>query len=270
MTDFSERVSLGKTGIMVSRLGLSTTYRPAKSAVATALDSGINLFFGYGFDSQYTSAFRSDLKSRRKDCVLCAGAYNLYWGHLNLRRSLEKRLRQLGTDYIDIFLFLGVTKPKHCPDSVLEEMSRFREEGKIRAIGISGHDRKFAGQLAKDGKVDVLMARYSAAHRGAELDIFPYLAAHGVGLISYTATRWGELVRRPRKWPVDEAYPTAPQCYRFVLSNPNVSTALSAPSNLKQLRENAEVLHQAPLTDDEMKLLTRVGDLIHSKQKWFM
>ena len=49
-----------------------------------------------------------------------AGAYNFLVGHLNLRKTLEKRLRQLGTDCIDIFQFQGVTKPKHMTDHVLE------------------------------------------------------------------------------------------------------------------------------------------------------
>ncbi|MBI5267912.1 MAG: aldo/keto reductase [candidate division Zixibacteria bacterium] len=270
MNDFSGRVPLGKTGIQVSRLALALTYRPGRIAVKEALDAGVNCFFGYGFDTQFTSAMREQVKANRGDLVLATGAYNLYWGHPNLRRSLEKRLRQLGTDYIDIFLFLGVNKPSQCPDSVLEELARFRQEGKVRAIGISGHDRKFAGELARDGKVDVLMSRYNAAHRGAEDDVFPHLASHNVGLLSYTATRWTELVRRPRKWPNDEPYPTAPQCYRFVLSNPNVSMCQTAPSNLTQLRENLAVLRQGPLADDEMRLLKRAGDMIHAKKKWFM
>ena len=270
MVNFSDRVPLGATGIQVSKLALSLTYRPGKDAVKMALDSGVNLFFGYGFDSHFTSAFRNKVKANRGDFVLATGAYNLIWGHPNLRKTLEKRLRQLGTDYIDIFLFLGVMKPQQCPDSVLEELARFRQEGKVRAIGISGHDRKFAGQLARDGKVDVLMARYNAAHRGAEEDIFPHLASHGVGILSYTATRWTELVRRPGKWPKDEPYPTAPQCYRFVLSNPNVSACQTAPSNMMQLRENLSVLNQGPLADDEMQLLKRAGDMVHAKKKWFM
>jgi aryl-alcohol dehydrogenase-like predicted oxidoreductase len=270
MQDFSSRVPLGNTGIQVSRLTLSLTYRPGPTAVNEALDAGVNLFFGYGFDTQFTSAFRKQVKANRADFVLATGAYNLIWGHPNLRKSLEKRLRQLNTDYIDIFLFLGVMKPKQCPESVLEELARFRQEGKVRAIGISCHDRKFAGQLARDGKVDVLMTRYNAAHRGAEQDVFPHLASHNVGLMSYTATRWTELIRRPGKWPKDEPYPTASECYRFVLSNSQVNTCLTAPANVKQLRENLSVLHQGPLEDEELDLLKRVGDTIHAKKKSFM
>ena len=53
------------------------------------------------------------------------------------------------------------------------------------------------------------MIRYNAAHRGAEQDIFPHLAAHDPGVVSYTATRWSYLLRRPKGWPKDGRVPTA-------------------------------------------------------------
>ena len=147
--DFTHSV-LGRTGLKVFRLGLSATYRPGKEAIHYALDAGINYFFCYGFDGQMIGTLRSLFKTRRDQLVVSTGAYNLLVGHPDLRRTLEKRLRQLGTDYIDVFLFLGVTNPKHLGARELEEMARFREEGKVRAIGISCHDRKFVGKLVAE------------------------------------------------------------------------------------------------------------------------
>ncbi|RPH92714.1 aldo/keto reductase [candidate division KSB1 bacterium] len=265
---FSESV-LGKTGIPVHRLGLSGTYWPGKKTIYHALDAGINVFFCYGFDGQMVRVLRDVSQTRREDLVIVTGAYNLIWGYPNLRRTLEKRLRQLGTDYIDAFLFLGVMKPKQMPDKVVEELCRFREEGKVRGIGLSCHDRKFAGKLAAEGKLDTFMIRYNAAHRGAEREIFPHLAAHDPGLISYTATRWGYLLRRPRGWPKSEPIPTAEMCYRFVLSNNHVDVCLTAPRNEKQLRENLKVFEQGPLSEDEMNYMHRFGDVVHHTGKMY-
>ncbi len=262
--------TLGATGLKIHRLGLSSTYRPGREAVRYAIDSGINLFFCYGFDTNVTRVIREATSSERDKLVIATGAYNLLVGHLNLRKTLEKRLRQLGTDYIDIFQFLGVTKPKHLTDHVLEELSRFKEEGKIRFTGMSCHDRKFAGRLAAEGVLDTFMIRYNAAHRGAEQDIFPHLEAHDPGLISYTATRWGYLIRRQRGWPKDAPIPTAQQCYRFVMSNPHVHVCLSAPSNLEHLKQNLAGLEQGPLTSEELVLMHEYGDLVYQKKKWFM
>jgi aryl-alcohol dehydrogenase-like predicted oxidoreductase len=262
--------TLGRTGMSVCRLGLSATNRPGKESVYRALDAGLNYFFAFGFDTQLVRVLRDLFQRNRADYIVATGAYNLLLGHPNLRRTLEKRLRQLRTDYVDIFLFLGVTKPRHCPDSLLEEMRRFREEGLVRAIGISCHDRVFAGVLVKRGALDVAMIRYNAAHRGAEQDIFPHLEAHNPGVVSYTATRWGFLLRRPRGWPKDGRIPTAAMCYRFVLSNPHVHVCMTAPSNLKQLEENLEVLSQGPLDAEEMRFMREFGDAVHRQRRWFM
>jgi aryl-alcohol dehydrogenase-like predicted oxidoreductase len=135
---------------------------------------------------------------------------------------------------------------------------------------MSCHDRKFAGQLAADGELDVLMIRYNAAHRGAEQDIFPLLKEHTPGLVSYTATRWKYLIRRQSQWPKDRQIPTATQCYRFVLSNPHVDVCMMAPSNMKHFDENMAALDQGPLSEDEMKLIKEYGDLIHGQKHWFM
>jgi aryl-alcohol dehydrogenase-like predicted oxidoreductase len=254
---------LGRTGIHVNRLGLSTSYFPGKKSVRYALDNGVNFFFGYGWDVQMTHALRDEFRTRRHDLVVATGAYNLIWGHTNLRKSLEKRLKQLRTDYLDVFLFLGVLKRKQYHDDLTEEMIRFREEGKVRAIGLSCHDRKLLGELADRGDVDVLMLRYNAAHRGAEQDIFPHLQPHDLGTISYTATRWRYLMRRPKAWPKEQRIPTAGMCYRFVLSNEHVDVCLTAPMNLKQLKENMAAVAEGPLTGEDMQFMREFGDVVH-------
>ena len=137
-------------------------------------------------------------------------------------------------------------------------------------MSISCHDRKFAGQLAAEGALDCLMMRYNAAHRGAESDIFPHLAAHDPGVVSYTATRWTYLLRRTKGWPKDAPVPTAGQCYRFVLSNPHVDVCLTAPRSEKQLVENLAAVRRGSLPEDEMSFLRAFGDAVHRNAGWFM
>lgn len=267
MTQDFTYTTLGNSGLAVHRLGLSTTYRPGKKTVHKALDEGLNFFFGFGFDTQMMGVMRDVLKRNRERYVVATGAYNFVFGYFNLRRTLEKRLRQLRTDYIDVFLFLGVLREKEFPEKVREELYRFKEEGKVRCIGLSTHNRKLAGKLAADGAVDVLMIRYNAAHRGAEQDIFPYLDEYDPGIVGYTATRWRYLLRRPRNWPKDGRVPTAGLCYRFVLSNPKVHVCLTAPSNMKQLEENIDSLRQGPLCEEDMDFMRKFGDAVYHSQK---
>ena len=264
--DFLE-ATLGRTGMKVKRLGLSASYFPGKKAVNYALDNGVNLFFGYGWDVQMTHTLRDLFPARRQDVIVATGAYNLIWGHMNLRKSLEKRLKQLHTDYLDVFMFLGVLKRTQYNDAITEELIRFREEGKVRAIGLSCHDRKFLGELADKGDHDVLMLRYSAAHRGAEQDIFPHLEVHHPGVINYTATRWRFLFKRPKKWPKDARIPTPGECYRFVLTNENVDVCLTAPMNIRQLKENLAAVNEGPLSEDDLKFMRYFGDVVHGASR---
>lgn len=265
-----KRTSFGATGFEVTRMGFSASYRPGVRAVREASDLGINFFFGYGIDTQLKRGLREAFGTNRERFVLATGAYNFIFGYPNLRRTLEKRLREFRTEYIDVFLFLGVTKGKQMPPEVLEELARFRDEGKVKAIGLSCHDRRFVGQLAAKGAVDTVMMRYNAAHRGAEKDIFPYLKEHDPGVISYTATRWTALLRRPKGWPKESAIPTAGQCYRFVLSNPHVHVCLTSPTNVRQLRENFAALDEGPLSGEELSFMKTFGDAVYGQHKWFM
>jgi len=163
-----------------------------------------------------------------------------------------------------------VTDRKQFPRKALDEMVRFRDEGKVRSIGMSCHDRKFVGQMASEGALDVMMMRYNAAHRGAEKDIFPYLGIHQPGVMSYTATRWTALIRRTKGWPKDGRIPDAGMCYRFVLSNPNVHVCLTAPLNERQLIENLAVLKQGALDEEEMNFMKQYGDAVYNRHQWFM
>lgn len=251
-------------------MGLSATYRPGKATIHHALDQGVNVFFAYGFDGQMVRTLRDVLREDREKAILTTGAYNLVWTHQNVRKTLEKRLRQFRTEYIDNFLFLGVMKPEQLPDRVMEELQALKEEGKVKRIGLSCHDRKFAGRLAATGVYDLLMVRYNAAHRGAETEIFPHLAIHDPALVSYTATRWRFLLRRPRGEARTARIPTAQECYRFVLSNPHVDVVLTAPSNLRQLKENLAALRQGPLSEEDHRFMSEFGDLVRSKNKRFM
>jgi len=268
-SDFTQAI-LGRTGLSVHRLGLSATYRPGKQTIHRAIDAGINLFFGFGLDTQLTSAMREVLRSRRDRFVIATGPYNYLWGYQNIRRTLEKRLRQFGTDYIDLFLFLGVMKEDQFPTAAREEMARLREEGKVRFIGLSCHDRGFLGRLAAEGSTDVLMLRYNAAHRAAEQEIFPYLQPHNPAIVSYTATRWTYLLRRPKHWPADGQVPTAGMAYRFVLSHPSVHAVLTAPRNQREFDENLEAVSQGPLSEEDMVFIKRFGDAVHHTKRWFM
>lgn len=269
MTDFLF-TRFGNHPAPVFRLGLSATYRPGERTVHAAAEAGVNCFFYFGFDTQMTAALREIIRGRRERFVLATGGYNWILWRSNLRKTLERRLRQLRTDYIDVFHYLGALKPEHWAPRVAEDLQAVRESGLVRAVSVSTHDFSLARQLAASGAVDALMIRYNAAHRCAETELFPYLNEHGPAVIAFTATCWTRLTRRPKDYPRHQPVPSAGMCYRFVLSHPRVSLCLMAPSNERQLEENLDGVRKGPLDEGERQFMTEFGDLVKRRHKYFL
>ena len=266
-TDGFLHTTLGRTGRRVFRLGLSGSYWPGEPALRKGIEAGMNYLFWYYWDRQMTRVLHEVLPGRREDFVIPTGVSNL--GTWLIRRGLESCLRRLRTDYIDVFHLFWLGDGK-LSDRTLDLLRQFREEGKVRSIAVSTHARRYAGELVCRGALDVLMMRYNAAHRGAEQDIFPHLAASDPGVVSYTATRWGKLLRRPRGWPQNERVPTAGDCYRFVLGNPHVDVCLTAPRSARELEENLAAVARGPLAEDDREFLCRFGDAVRARSPWFL
>jgi len=140
-------------------------------------------------------------------------------------------------------------------------MVRLREEGKVRVLGASIHDRPRAGTLAEDSILDLLMIRYNAAHPGAEQDVFPRLARRRPAVVAYTATAWRKLLRPPRGWA--GKVPTAGDCYRFCLSSPHVDVVLTGPRSVAEFRENLWAMEKGPLSAREMEEIRAFGRAVH-------
>lgn len=259
------RASLPRLGTRACRIGLSATYRPGRETVRRALDEGLNYFQFFGFDTHMTSVLPAAIAGRREQYVLATGAYNLILGHQNLKRTLERRLRQMKTDYIDLFHFFGVTRRKYFTPRVREELQAVRESGLVRGVGISTHDRELAAELLRDGVLDAALVRYNAASRAAETEVFPLLPEPRPLVIGFTATRWKQLLRRPKGYPADGRVPTAGMCYRFVLSHPAVAVCMMAPGSLTQFTENLAEIRRGPLDEEEMAFMRSFGDAVRGQ-----
>ncbi len=261
--NFKEKKTLGRTGLKVSRMGLASGYGVPAGAVEKAFhEQGVNYFF---WSNPRRKGLREGLKAlaraNRDHLVLAFQTYD----HLGpfLQRGLEKGLGELGTDFADILILGWFNAAPH--GRVLENALKLKEKGKVRFLGMSGHNRKTFGKLAQDPRspIDVFMIRYNAVHTGAESEIFPHLSRENrPGVTIYTATCWKKLLN-PNKMPPGEKPLTAADCYRFVLSSPDVDLCLFGPNSEAQMLEGLAALDKGLLSEEEMARARRIGGYIH-------
>lgn len=258
--EFQQR-ELRTVGKRVFRLGLAANYGIDEAGVRLALERGMNYVY-YTFKGSAKGALK-DLfgKGAERDKIVLATGPLLGWFGGSVRRSAERTLKRLGTEYIDIFQlqWLGVTSAWN--EGTLKELRHLKESGKVRALGVSIHDRPRAGKLAEDSPLDMLMIRYNAAHPGAEREIFPHLEKRKPNVVAYTATSWRKLLKRPGGW--DGPVPTAGDCYRFCLSSPHVDVCLTGPASVQQLEENLAAVAKGPLTAEEDAWMRKFGQAVH-------
>ena len=144
---------------------------------------------------------------------------------------------------------------------------RLREKGLAKYLGVSSHHRKVFAEFSREGLIDIYHVRYNAVNSGSEKDVFPFLPADNKpGIVSYTATRWGQLLKE-KKMPPGEKPLSAPECYRFALSHPAVDLCMTGARSHQMLQENLSTLDMGPLNEEEMDRIRRIGDYIYGKKR---
>jgi aryl-alcohol dehydrogenase-like predicted oxidoreductase len=261
--DFNEKTTLGRSGLKVGRLGVASGYGAPTAAIEEAFEKGCNYFYwGSLRRSNMRDAIQNiSARGQREDLVVVLQIYNRIAGMF--AASVESGLKKGKLDYADVLL-LGWHNS--IPSQrILDAALKLRDEGKVRYLAMSGHHRPAFPAVAKKDVFDIFHIRYNAAHSGAEQDVFPKLpTADRPGVVIYTATCWGKLLK-PGQMPAGEQTPRGSDCYRFVLSNPDVDVCMTGPKNREQMREALKALDLGPLSEEEMARIRKIGKHIRGK-----
>jgi aryl-alcohol dehydrogenase-like predicted oxidoreductase len=195
-------------------------------------------------------------KGKRDELIVVIQSYSR--SSFLLEVFYRRALKLLALDHADILL-LGWYRKKP-PQKILNKVKAMKKRGMFRFLALSSHNRRLFPKLAEEDIFDIFHIRYTAAHRGAESETFSYLEGENrPGIVSYTATRWGQLLQEKNMLPGESA-PTASDCYRFVLSHPAVDVCMTGPKNLQQMREALRTLDLGPLGGDELERMRKIGD----------
>ena len=219
---------LGETGIEISAVGLGTWAIGggpwwgasdddlSVKTIHAALDSGINLIdtapaYGFGRSEEVVGKALQD----RRDRAVIATKCGLWWTDetgpvhfeldgIKVRRSLEPRtlrleveqcLRRLRTDRIDLMqTHWQAVEPLKTPIAdTMACLLALRDEGKIRAIGVSNAICAEMDEYRAAGVLASCQPRYSMLDRRIEADILPYSRERNIVVLAYSPLEQGLL-----------------------------------------------------------------------------
>ena len=322
---------LGGTGIEISTVGLGTwaiggwmwggTDEPlAVQAIHAALDQGINLIdtapaYGFGLSEEIVGRAIAG----RRDKVVLATKCGLIWDRqegqfffhsdrygaasgpsekeiyrclrpASIREELEASLRRLGTDHVDLYQ-THWQDPTTPIAQTMEALVTLKEEGKIRAIGVSNAS---VDDMKAYGPIDADQERYSLLERAMQTSgSLDYCREHRISVLAYSPLDNGLLtgkIQPDREYGRGDLRKTNPRfqpaavkqtnalleglrpiadrqgvsiaqvVIAWTISQPGITSALCGARNPAQAVENAAAA-QVPLTPEEIRT---IGEAVHA------
>ena len=257
---------LGKTGLEVSCLGLGTVKigrnqdvkypigfsLPSDEEVSTligrAKELGVNFIDtapAYGSSEQRLGR----LLKERQDWVICskvgeeftAGKSHFDFSEEHTQRSIERSLRNIGTDYLDIVLIhsdggdLKILESSDCPETLL----RLKEKGLIKAVGMS--TKTVEGGLKAAEMLDLVMVTYNPSMQGDAI-VIDHAFALDKGILVKKALNSGHdcIVGDAKESPDGTSF--TERNLRFALNKEGVTSVIMGTINPQHLQENIEAV----------------------------
>ncbi|MBT2568510.1 aldo/keto reductase [Arthrobacter sp. ISL-85] len=174
----------------------------------------------------------------------------------NIRAGIEQSLQRLRTDYLDLAqVHIGPSLAVLQRDDVLGTLERARDEGKVRAIGISSTLPELLDHIDL-GVFETFQVPYSALDRSLE-GCLPLINATGAGVIVRGGTARGAWSKRTLGSRADLNFDDLFDgdnlqgfLLRFVMTRKEVSTVIVGTASPAHVRENAKAAARGPLAED--------------------
>lgn len=202
--------TLQKTDMTISVIGIGTNKvgghnywnnlneEDGKNFVKEAVHLGVNFIdtadiYGLGRSEELIGEVLREMDTKREDLFIATKGANEWDGKGNVRKNnrpeylrsaLEASLKRLGTDYVDLYYLHFPDNETPIAESV-GELSRLKDEGKIRAIGVSNLNLEQLKEADQTTDISALQSGYNMFDRRVEKDVLPYCAEHGISFIPY-------------------------------------------------------------------------------------
>lgn len=301
--------TLGRTGITVSEIGFGTwglggtAYGTVDDAVSTAalqkaIEMGVTFFDTadlYG-DGHSEKVLANVLKGRRDKLVIATKGgtkpHNTFvmpqdFSPAYIQQAFENSLRRLQTDYVDLYLLHSPPLDEvRASDGLFTLLDRFKQEGKIKAYGISARTPADALCAINEFGVEALEVNFNIIdHRALSCGLFARAVAEGVGIVARTPLAFGYLTRKltgdeelasgidhRANWPKSQLkrWASAPNYFdflfadgtgrtpaqaalRFCLHFEEVATVIPGMLDVDQVVENVSASTVTPFSEQEVQ-----------------
>jgi aryl-alcohol dehydrogenase-like predicted oxidoreductase len=267
--------TLGRTGLKVSALGLGTseigyesvTQRQINELVNAALDAGLNVIDTAACYGDAEEMIGRAAGHRRADyhiltkCGHAAGIRLPDWSPELIERSIERSLKRLRTDHLDLVQFHSCSIEVLEREAVVAALVRARDAGKTRFIGYSG-DGEAARRAVRSGIFDTLQISVSIADQEAIDGAIAEARERHLGVIAKRPIANAAWLLEPGRGGIDWYYRTYRErleklgygflfegpksavatALRFTLSVPGVHTAIVGTTRPRRWNQNAELI----------------------------
>lgn len=257
--------TLGKTGMKVTLLGFGCMTTSDPAVIRAGVDAGINYFDtarGYqnGNNERMVGAA---LKDVRKTIFLASKtpAKNAK----DAMAQLETSLKELGTDYLDVWHLHSREKAEDIPEELFDVQDEAVKQGKVRFKGVSfhgGHSFMIPWLIEKK-RTDVILASYNFT-MAPEMDALLEKASNaGIGVVAMKVMAGGFRSNKPGsslydRLKKDTALPTA---LKWAVRRPFVHTSIPGTTDLDQLDENFKAVATGWKEDDSKILAAHLKQI---------
>ena len=252
-----EKIRLGKTGMMVTRLGFGgipiqrLSEADAVAVVRKCIDLGINYFDTANGYSTSEERIGKAVKGHRHDVYI---ATKTFPGTPEIiEQNLDLSLKRLDTDYIDLYQFHGVNDPAVTqkildPENGLYKVfEKAKKAGKIRHIGITSHQIDAAKAQVKTGRFETMMFPFNFITSEPAKDLLPLCRKHDVGFIVMKPLAGGML-------------DNATIAFKYLLQFPDV-VAIPGIEKIHEIEEISQIYQGAArMTAIERKQMKQMKD----------